>query len=489
MRPCPSSNNNAVAAILTSSGGSRVFPGFSFASSPLQSLLAQRRSDSSTSAISRSHEDENTGVYVVTRDRLCPQLLGRIKLTYLQAFLNRYSQGSGLPLLLISHDGFVMLASKTAWGGAALDLSRAASRQTYLLGEGERQWLPVIANSRGLGGHFVTLIPAQKLVIQRQLVVLPSLVVGLLALLLFAWKNRRLHQLLFGPVARFSAQLEQLRHRMGALESHPRGAPTEAASRFREVGQIQSALDELIEAIQARDLNLKQKLRTSLTAAAIAHEINLPLSTIRLLCQQAEQQLRQGPLDVEQARKLVLNLDAESQQVSRVIERMRMLLRNVQTELCPTDLAVVINSALKQLKRQLRDHQVQLHRQGLGGTSLLVLGDAAQLQMAIGNLLRNAIEAIAPQPPGQRQLLVSLERQGQRAIVRVADNGAGFGLEPTADTLLQTTKASGSGLGLFVVRTCVTNHGGTLHVGRSAQLSGAELRLELPLAPPETDMN
>ena len=58
--------HHAVAAVLTSSRGSRVFPGFSFASSPLQSLLAQRRSDSSTSAI--------------------------------------------------SHDGFVMLASKTAWG-------------------------------------------------------------------------------------------------------------------------------------------------------------------------------------------------------------------------------------------------------------------------------------------------------------------------------------------------------------------------------------
>jgi signal transduction histidine kinase len=216
--------------------------------------------------------------------------------------------------------------------------------------------------------------------------------------LLFGWKNRRVHKLLFAPVARFSGQMERLRSSLADADLRPLPAMPEA-SRFREMGQIQASFEELMQAIRQRDLGLQQKLRTSLTAAAIAHEINLPLSAIRLRCQQADQQLRQGELDGVQTRELVHALQAESQQVSRVIERMRMLLRNVQTELVPTDLVAVLNNALTQIKRPLREQQVQFDCAGLSGTRLIVMGDAAQLQMALGNLLRNAIEAVAAQPP------------------------------------------------------------------------------------------
>ena len=57
-------------------------------------------------------------------------------------------------------------------------------------------------------------------------------------------------------------------------------------------------------------------------AASVAHEINLPLATIRMLCKEASEQLGQqeGLVSVEQ---LVTSLDQQSQQVSGVIEKMR----------------------------------------------------------------------------------------------------------------------------------------------------------------------
>jgi nitrogen fixation/metabolism regulation signal transduction histidine kinase len=63
----------------------------------------------------------------------------------------------------------------------------------------------------------------------------------------------------------------------------------------------------------------------------------------------------------------------------------------------------------------------------------------------------------------------------------VEDSGPGFPAETVPGTLLQTTKAGGSGLGLFVVRTTMENHHGRMELGRS-QRGGALVRLSIPAA-------
>jgi two-component system sensor kinase FixL len=63
---------------------------------------------------------------------------------------------------------------------------------------------------------------------------------------------------------------------------------------------------------------------------------------------------------------------------------------------------------------------------------------------------------------------------------RVADNGPGFSDLQLEQLLLASTKPEGSGVGLFVVNTAVQIHGGTLQLGRSAELGGAEVILCLP---------
>lgn len=70
--------------------------------------------------------------------------------------------------------------------------------------------------------------------------------------------------------------------------------------------------------------------------------------------------------------------------------------------------------------------------------------------------------------------------------MRLADSGPGFGFDPSDDTLFQSTKAAGSGLGLFVVRTTMANHLGRLEVGHSALLGGAEVSLVLPASGPSS---
>lgn len=477
-------SNLEVIAVLKAGEGSHVFSGFSFAGSHIEPYLQQQASSGrASSTIDRGVEDEHPSVYFTGTGRTGGRLLARLNLSYLQEFLSRYQRASGLPQLLVSRRGFVLLTSDPKLLVPTVDLhpvtSQATSSRSFQ--QNDQRWLPLVTRPSDLGGHIVTLIPTDRLEAQRQLVWWSTLAVAGLALLVLIWKNRRLHQLLFNPVAEFSSQIERLRSSVakGALR------PTEGGivpSRFQEVAQIEASFEALIDTIRERDFTLKQKLRTSLTAAAIAHEINLPLSTIRMRCLQADQQLRSGEFNGDDIQELVQAIQADSQQVSSVIEKMRMLLRNVQTELVPTQVGVVVSSTLTFLKRQLREQQVQLRCVGLeNAVNLVVYGDAVQLQMALGNLLRNAIEAVAERPVEQREVALILRCDGGQVLLGVADSGPGFSGDPETDTLMRSSKPGGSGLGLFVVRTALSNHHGCLRIGRSAELGGAELWMQLPL--------
>lgn len=232
---------------------------------------------------------------------------------------------------------------------------------------------------------------------------------------------------------------------------------------------------------------LRQKLRTSLTAAAIAHEINQPISSLSLISErlilQAEQQ--PGP---EGSLPLLQVLLAQSQRVAEITEKMRMLLSSVQSEHGPVSLARVVRGALLYLQRRLQDERVQLSSIGLEASDAgLVHGDAEQLQVAVTNLLRNALAAVVSCDPDQRRIRLSLRPRPGGLELTVEDSGAGFpdgwlGPDLQEERLFRTTAPGGMGLGLYVVAATADNHGGQMHLGRSALLGGAEVRLSLPLA-------
>jgi C4-dicarboxylate-specific signal transduction histidine kinase len=81
-------------------------------------------------------------------------------------------------------------------------------------------------------------------------------------------------------------------------------------------------------------------------------------------------------------------------------------------------------------------------------------------------------------------LLPSVTSSAAEVILRIEDSGPGFRFDPSDDTLFHSSKAAGTGLGLFVVRTTLANHQGSLELGRSSRLGGAQVSLVLPLLSP-----
>lgn len=246
---------------------------------------------------------------------------------------------------------------------------------------------------------------------------------------------------------------------------------------------------------------LERKLRTSLTAAATAHEINQPLSTLLLTCRLAEQELAglgEG-LTRERLTPLLNNLSGEAERVVRTIERMRMLLRNVQTGHERLDLVAVVHTVLLYQEPRFRAAGVRLECSGLDHPCW-IWGDGAQLQTALSNLLTNAFESITSQrlqvaagagsgPAAAGRVRLELRQEpgdpaGEAGVVELAvhDDGPGFGGDPMATMPLASTKPDGLGMGLYLVHTTAENHRGSLLLERSAALGGALVRLRLPAA-------
>jgi len=106
--------------------------------------------------------------------------------------------------------------------------------------------------------------------------------------------------------------------------------------------------------------------------------------------------------------------------------------------------------------------------------------DGQKLRQVFTNGMKNALEAIDPRRPGG-QVTVNLFVEVDRATVEVADNGVGIAPEDREKIFLPffTTKPSGTGLGMSIVKKIVDLHGGDIVID-SASGRGTRVRISLP---------
>ena len=227
-------------------------------------------------------------------------------------------------------------------------------------------------------------------------------------------------------------------------------------------------------------LELQRKLQASLKASGVAHEINQPLSTILLNIKLAMNELDQSSAGNRRLAKRLSQVESEAERVVTTIAVMRNLLRNVETEHSVLDLVLIAETVLLNEKYFLDSHRIVVEKLGFNH-KVLIYGDGGQLQIAIANILRNSVEALSRENTKQRRLMLVFSRYQKRVSFSVSDNGSGFIQPNPEDLILSTTKTTGSGIGLYLVRLAAENNGGSVSFGRNKLLGGAEVTLSFSL--------
>ena len=180
-------------------------------------------------------------------------------------------------------------------------------------------------------------------------------------------------------------------------------------------------------------------------SAALAHEINQPLTAQRMQLATLRLLLDHGRVD--DAYKALKPVDDMLTRMAALTGHLKTFARKSPSGLRERlDLAAVVDQALQLLDTRLRDEQVStvLHLT----RPAWVRGDAIRLEQVLINLLRNALDAMVDQPI--KRLEVRLEADEQLWRLTVSDSGTGIAEEHLAQVFdpFFTTKAVGDGLGL-----------------------------------------
>ena len=235
----------------------------------------------------------------------------------------------------------------------------------------------------------------------------------------------------------------------------------------------------LLRVRQARAAErLERRLARSETLAAmgrltatLAHEIKNPLAIIRGSAE------RLGKLEPE-ARRMADFVVEESDRLSRTVARYLEFARGRDDAGGDGDALEALDATLALLEGEAEARRVTLARDpGEPGPHPVALDNESLKQIYL-NLILNAMEAM---PEGGRIAIRHRTIDG-RLEIRVTDQGPGFTPEQlkTLGTPFLTTKARGSGLGLFLSRRLAQSAGGDLRLGNAAE-GGAECVLVLPM--------
>jgi len=256
-----------------------------------------------------------------------------------------------------------------------------------------------------------------------------------------------------------------------------------------EVVEIAAGLNTMLDSIEvaeqeiyqhrAHEIQLQAELREKEKMAAIgqvasgvAHELGAPLTVI----DGRAQRLQRQHADEESQRQLT----AVRGQVQRLTRMVRQLLAFSRTPISAyqtIEMTTLMQQAITSLSYELEPEAPELVVTA-PATPVTFRGDEQRLELALVNVLRNAVQA------AQAQVLIDWQQQSDGLTITIRDDGQGlpeqYGhAEMTRPFVTTKAQGEGTGLGLAIVEYVITDHGGKLSLKNHSQ-GGCEVHISLP---------
>ncbi|MEO7300202.1 MAG: GAF domain-containing protein [Verrucomicrobiota bacterium] len=234
-------------------------------------------------------------------------------------------------------------------------------------------------------------------------------------------------------------------------------------------------------------INMEEALRQNeklsaigLLAAEVAHEIRNPLTVMKMMFHSLDLKF---PAKDPRARDAEIMAE-KMEHLNKIVGQILNFARTTEPSFLPVDVNQLIDDLALLVRHKLRNQNVEFVRR-LAPNLPTVSGDAAQLAQVFLNLTLNAVEAM---PDGGKLTISSRlglfdAKTKPHIIVEFKDVGEGMSREQQKrafSSLLSTTKAQGTGLGLALVKRVVETHHGELQI-KSKTGKGTTICVALPV--------
>ena len=265
----------------------------------------------------------------------------------------------------------------------------------------------------------------------------------------------------------------------GVADSGRRGhAPGAKGGVTEQVGHAM-ILRDITESRRSAQQTIESERFNALTllAAGVAHEIGNPLNSLHIHLQLMERQAHK--LDGAAREEFQESIDIARSEVNRLDSIVTQFLRAIRPskpQLQPENVNMIVEEAVRFFAPEIQDRDIVVEQELRSDLPLLRL-DRDQMKEAFYNVIKNSLEAMKR----GGNLRIRTDRDDTHVLVSFVDTGSGMSAGNLSRVFEPyfTTKPSGTGLGLLIVRRIVREHGGELSI-ESSEGKGLTLTIRLP---------
>lgn len=276
----------------------------------------------------------------------------------------------------------------------------------------------------------------------------------------------------------------ELQQKIAQLGSGDLNVSVSFAHRNDEIGDLGRNFNHMVEQLRENRIEIERLHRTQMSraehmatlgemATGLAHEIRNPLAGIAGVIEIIGRDLP----PTSPARSVVKDVRQEITRINRIVTDLLHTARPHPPKVNKSDLNTTVEHAVMLGRQQALSKSIEITLRK--DPSLPeVEHDSDQIHQVLLNLLLNALQAI----DAQGKIAVTVERQGDKAVIEVADNGRGIGPDHLSNIFrpFYTTKGDGTGLGLSLARRIVEDHQGRIDVSSTVG-KGTTFAVVLPL--------
>lgn len=215
----------------------------------------------------------------------------------------------------------------------------------------------------------------------------------------------------------------------------------------------------------------------TLLAAGVAHELGNPLNSLTIHLQLLERRLKKLGKPGEALREHLDIATGEIKRMDTIISQFLAAIRPTKPQLQRSQIAELVQESVRFLKPELDQTKVKVKIDLRADMPAMPL-DPDQMKQAMYNLIRNASQAM----PKGGTLTISGSYTDFEIRLSFEDTGKGISAEQMGKLFqpFSTTRPTGTGLGLLIVRRIIREHGGEIDI-ESRVGQGTRVSLWLPL--------